>query len=162
MVINGKAWPHTETLNLTLGDSVRWRLINPSANSHPMHLHGFYFSVESRGDGRQDTAYAPAMRPLAVTELILPGSTMSMRWAPTRPGNWIFHCHFAFHVSPFASLTGSAEESIAAPDGSHAHSMSGLGDGHPGGTPARHGSDRPYSRRATDPPPRAEPAAPLR
>jgi FtsP/CotA-like multicopper oxidase with cupredoxin domain len=126
MVINGKAWPHTETLNLTLGDSVRWHWINSSANSHPMHLHGFYFSVESRGDGREDTLYAPAMRPLAVTQLMLPGGTMSMRWAPTRPGNWIFHCHFAFHVSPFASLTGTAEESIGASDGHHPHSMSGL------------------------------------
>lgn len=126
MVINGKAWPHTETLNLTLGDSVRWRWINPSANSHPMHLHGFYFSIESRGDGRQDTAFAPAMRPLAVTELLLPGATMSMRWAPTRPGNWIFHCHFAFHVSPFASLTGTREEAIGTPPAGHLHSMSGL------------------------------------
>ena len=126
MVINGKAWPHTEALNLTLGDSVRWRWINPSANSHPMHLHGFYFRVESRGDGRQDTAYAPAMQPLAVTELMLPGATMTMRWAPTRPGNWIFHCHFAFHVSPFASLTGSKEEAARGSGGGHPHGMSGL------------------------------------
>jgi FtsP/CotA-like multicopper oxidase with cupredoxin domain len=127
MVINGKAWPHTETLNPTLGDSVRWRWINSSANSHPMHLHGFYFTIESRGDGRRDTAYAPAMRPLAVTELMLPGGTMSMRWAPTRPGNWIFHCHFAFHVSPFVSLAGTAE-AMADSAGltGHAHAMAGL------------------------------------
>lgn len=126
MVINGKAWPHTERLDLTQGDSVRWRWINTSANSHPMHLHGFYFNVESRGDGDGDTAYAAPMRPFVVTELMLPGATMAMRWAPVRAGNWVFHCHFAFHVSPWASLTGTAEAMDTVHHTAGAHSMSGL------------------------------------
>ena len=105
MTVNGRAWPHTERLDVALGDSVRWRVLNPTNSSHPMHLHGVYFEVERRGDWRQDTAYAPNHRPLEVTELMLPGGTMTMRWAPQQPGNWLFHCHFAFHVSPFTSLT---------------------------------------------------------
>ena len=30
---------------------VRWRVINLSSQIHPMHLHGFYFEVNSLGDG---------------------------------------------------------------------------------------------------------------
>ena len=39
-----------------------------------------------------------------VTEMMLPGTTMSIRWVPSEPGNWLFHCHFPFHVSPYLSL----------------------------------------------------------
>ena len=27
-----------------------------------------------------------------------------MSWAPTRSGNWIFHCHLASHITPEAAL----------------------------------------------------------
>jgi FtsP/CotA-like multicopper oxidase with cupredoxin domain len=106
MTINGKSWPHTERLDVPLGDTVTWRLLNPTASSHPMHLHGFYFRVDSRGDWMRDTLYADSLRPLEVTDLMLSGSTLAMRWAPVRPGNWLFHCHFAFHVSTDPTLTG--------------------------------------------------------
>ena len=36
------------------GDVVRWRVINLSSQTHPMHLHGFYFEVTALGDGRRD------------------------------------------------------------------------------------------------------------
>ena len=51
LVVNGRSWPHTSRLAYTVGDSVRWRVINASADVHPMHLHGFYYHVDSRGDG---------------------------------------------------------------------------------------------------------------
>ncbi|HEU5153816.1 MAG TPA: multicopper oxidase domain-containing protein [Gemmatimonadales bacterium] len=129
MVINGKSWPHTERLTFTQDDTVHWRWINPSASSHPMHLHGFYFDVESRGDGQRDTSYLPDRRPREVTELMLPGETMLMNWVPVRTGNWLFHCHFSFHVSPDASLPESDEDSPATGGSGHdqhRHRMSGL------------------------------------
>ena len=130
MTINGKSWPHTEQFTFTQGDTVHWRWINPSASSHPMHLHGFYFDVESRGDGQRDTSYLPDRRPREVTELMLPGGTMRMNWVPERTGNWLFHCHFSFHVSPDASLPDSGFEESPATGGSghtqHRHRMSGL------------------------------------
>ncbi len=104
MTINGRAWPHTERFRLPVGDSVTWRWVNVSNSSHPMHLHGVYFEVAHRGDAAVDTAYPAGRRPLEVTELMLEGGTMLMRWAPARPGNWIFHCHFAAHVSALASM----------------------------------------------------------
>jgi FtsP/CotA-like multicopper oxidase with cupredoxin domain len=129
MVINGKSWPYTERFTFATGDTVRWRWLNPSADAHPMHLHGFYFDVESRGDGVSDSVYTAGTRRQAVTELMLPGGTMSMQWVAERPGNWLFHCHFGFHVSHYISLNKIADP--ADPDspaevGHAASSMAGL------------------------------------
>src|SRR5688572_13543330 len=68
LVINGRSWPHTSRLRQRVGDTVRWRLINTSADVHPMHLHGFYFRVDGRGDGLRDTTYAESARDMVVTE----------------------------------------------------------------------------------------------
>lgn len=104
MVINGKSWPHTEHLAFTVGDTVNWRWVNPTVDAHPMHLHGFYFDVLSSGTFEVDTMLSPAQQRKVVTEMMLPGGTMTMRWVPERAGNWVFHCHFAFHVSHLLSL----------------------------------------------------------
>lgn len=104
MVINGKTWPYTERFSFNVGDTVRWRWVNPTRDAHPMHLHGFYYSVDSRGAWAADTILAPADRRMVATEMMLPGGTMAMTWIPTRPGNWLFHCHFGFHVSHYLSL----------------------------------------------------------
>jgi FtsP/CotA-like multicopper oxidase with cupredoxin domain len=115
MVINGKSWPHTEVLTYTRGDPVRWRVINPTPAAHPMHLHGFYFHLERRGDGRSDQEYRGEERPFLVTHLLLPGGTMGMTWVPDREGNWVFHCHFAFHVSHHLVLSrGSSPPALSA------------------------------------------------
>ncbi|HEX9692039.1 MAG TPA: multicopper oxidase domain-containing protein [Gemmatimonadales bacterium] len=98
LTINGRPWPLTERFTYEMGDSIRWRLINASADVHPMHLHGFYYRIDSRGDLAQDTLYWPAARRMAVTERMDPGSTMAMVWSPDRPGGWIFHCHLNYHV----------------------------------------------------------------
>lgn len=102
VAIDGKSWPYTERITATVGDSLRWRVINGSARDHPMHLHGFYFRIDARGTFRRDTIYSPAQRRLAVTESLNPGHTMAIVWAPAREGNWLFHCHIGFHVLPLA------------------------------------------------------------
>jgi FtsP/CotA-like multicopper oxidase with cupredoxin domain len=104
MAINGLSWPHTEHLVYNQGDSVRWRVINVTESDHPMHLHGFYFQMQSKGDGTTDSIYTPEQRRLAVTEIINPLQTMTLAWSPTRPGNWIYHCHFAGHIDPTSAL----------------------------------------------------------
>ncbi|MDF2772377.1 MAG: multicopper oxidase type 2 [Geminicoccaceae bacterium] len=104
LAVNGKTWPHTERLFASLGDSVRYRVLNASARVHPMHLHGMYFRVDSRGNGLADTTFTPERQRLAATEDMLPATTMNMVWYADRPGNWLLHCHLAFHVIPEASL----------------------------------------------------------
>jgi FtsP/CotA-like multicopper oxidase with cupredoxin domain len=127
MVINGRMWPHTERLRFAEGDSVRWRWINASESSHPMHLHGFYFRVDAQGDWARDTAYAPDQRRLVVTQLMLPGATMDVSWRAEREGNWVFHCHFSFHVSHWLMMGSPDSVSSTAHDSTHRHHrMSGL------------------------------------
>jgi len=104
LAINGKSWPNTERITANIGDSLRWRVINASIRPHPMHLHGFYFRIDSRGSWLADTAIAANKQRLEVTEEMRPGSTMAVTWSPNRPGNWLFHCHFVFHVNEGARL----------------------------------------------------------
>ncbi|HSB56175.1 MAG TPA: multicopper oxidase domain-containing protein [Gemmatimonadales bacterium] len=104
MAINGLSWPHTERLAYTQGDSVHWRVVNFTELDHPMHLHGFYFRMESKGNGLTDSLYAPEQRRMGVTEILPPFGTMSLSWAADRPGNWIYHCHYATHLSKLVAL----------------------------------------------------------
>jgi FtsP/CotA-like multicopper oxidase with cupredoxin domain len=96
-VVNGRSWPHTERLVYNVGDSVRWRIINASGDNHPLHLHGTYFRVDSRGDGRADTTFGAETAERGVTAPMSPGTTMSISWVPERAGNWLFHCHIPEH-----------------------------------------------------------------
>ena len=133
LVFNGKAWPNTERITLTQGDSVHWRMVNASAVPHPLHLHGFYFRVERMGSwGAVAPTIPVAKQPLQNVQLIPIGGTMSLSFVPTQPGNWVFHCHFADHVGGEVSLAGSPRDSSeigkrhAHDDPSVAHQMRGL------------------------------------
>lgn len=107
MMLNGRSWPATERLEYTVGDTVRWRVINASLQSHPMHLHGFYFRVDARGDPMGETTFAPEDRVLAVTEFLGGlGATVRITWVPETPGNWLFHCHLVRHMSAIQRLAG--------------------------------------------------------
>ena len=99
IVVNGRSWPHTERLSVPFGLPVEWRVINASVAPHPMHLHGTFYTVESRGTALRDLVYGTPSRRLVTTELMLPGTTMMMRWVPDRVGNWLFHCHILAHVT---------------------------------------------------------------
>ena len=123
--MNGLAWPHTERLTYHLGEAVRWRVVNLSTQVHPMHLHGFYFEVDSLGDGTRDVTFASGARQRVVTQLMQPGSTMSMTWTPERIGNWLFHCHVMTHVSPVLHVDGSPKPH--AQHGGHAGHDAGAG-----------------------------------
>jgi manganese oxidase len=94
-------------------------VINTTPIDHPMHLHGFYFRVDGMGDGVVDTLLAPADRRMAVTEIVGPGQTMDMSWSPNRPGNWIFHCHFAGHLSYHVAM--DTYEGVPHPENEHSH-----------------------------------------
>lgn len=104
LTINGRSWPYTERIEATVGDTLRWRVLNSSRRNHPMHLHGFYFRVEARGDGFADTLYSAADQRMVVTEGMRPHTTFAMAWVAERAGNWLFHCHLGFHVVPSTRL----------------------------------------------------------
>ncbi len=124
VAINGRAWPHTERLFASMGDSIRWRWVNATVRPHPMHLHGFYYQVTARGDMARDTIYSHGTQRTVVTESMKPFSTLSLAFEPDRPGNWLFHCHIGFHVLGTARLGPSDHADHASSDvGRH---MAGL------------------------------------
>jgi len=125
-VMNGQSWPNTERLSYTVGDTVHWRVINASADLHPMHLHGFYFRVDSRGDGTGDTTYTEAQRDRLVTELMHQGQTVRLSWVPERDGNWAFHCHIPDHIMARAPLGMVLPENHAHITNHALQGMSGL------------------------------------
>lgn len=108
--INGRSWPNTDRIHVTVGDSVHWRVINASSEIHPMHLHGFYYRVDAFSGPLADYQGRPQPGQLVVTQLMSPLSAMSITWSPDRPGNWLFHCHFAIHLEPRNSLPAETED----------------------------------------------------
>jgi FtsP/CotA-like multicopper oxidase with cupredoxin domain len=104
LAINGRTWPWTERLETWVGDTVQWRFLNATVRGHPMHMHGFYFRLDAKGGPGADTAFAPDRREWLVTQQMLPFSTMHITWAAPNPGNWLFHCHLAFHIAPENAL----------------------------------------------------------
>jgi FtsP/CotA-like multicopper oxidase with cupredoxin domain len=128
-VLNGRPWPFTRRLQATVGDSTRYRVLNVTRDAHPMHLHGTFFRVASRGGAWRDTLLAADAERMVATEFMPGGSTMAMTWMPDRPGTWLMHCHLTFHV--VANL-GFGADSLSAAE----HEAS-LAHGH-GGDPDHH------------------------
>lgn len=126
LAINGRSWPYTDRMNLAVGDTVHWRWINPSGDNHPMHLHGFYYRVDSRGTIVSDTVYAPGQQRQVVTERLSEGTTMSMTWSPERAGQWLMHCHLHLHVAPGPSW-GSDYPRVRNAAAHGAHQMDDMG-----------------------------------
>lgn len=122
LTINGKSWPHTDNIELSVGEAQNWRIINASNRHHPMHLHGFYYDVLSIGSMLKDEQYKETEVRKVVTETMMPFSTMRLAWVPTRPGKWLFHCHLSFHVSHEQRLPGAHE----ADSGTKEEHMAGL------------------------------------
>jgi len=127
-VVNGRAWPQTDRLSYERGDTVRLRVINTSANVHPMHLHGFYFRVRRRGDGRADTVVS-AKGDLVNTERMTPGSTMMMSWVADRVGNWLFHCHVPSHFAARGPLGYPLQMTLAQQQEAMRHADMAMGMG---------------------------------
>jgi FtsP/CotA-like multicopper oxidase with cupredoxin domain len=127
VAINGLTWPFTERLTYKQGEEVHWKVINASNQQHPMHLHGFYYTVNSHGNLYKDSASDKESIHKSVTELLNPGETMSLQWVPERPGNWLFHCHTMFHILPESFLRKVPKMEEMDPKDMTAHVKFGMG-----------------------------------
>lgn len=96
--INGKSWPYTERLHYAVGEKVRWKIVNASDLSHPMHLHGFHFSLDGQGDGEKFRIFDDGMKPEEFTHSVEVMETFDMTWVPKEPGRWLYHCHRMPHM----------------------------------------------------------------
>lgn len=69
---------------------------------HPLHLHGYHFTVVAR-DG------SPARKPYqADTLVVAPGETYEVLVPATEPGVWALHCHILSHVEGPEGMFGMA------------------------------------------------------
>ena len=125
--INGLTWPFTERLTYNQGEEVNWKVINASNQQHPMHLHGFYYTVNSHGNLYKDSASDKESIHKSVTELLNPGETMSISWVPEKPGGWLFHCHTIFHILPESFLRRKPKMEEMDPKDLHDHVINGMG-----------------------------------
>lgn len=86
--INGKRFdmadPTSNPLLVQEGQRVRLDFVNATSMWHPMHLHGHTYQLGDTGP-RKDTT------------IVLPRSKVSVLFDADNPGQWMLHCHNAYH-----------------------------------------------------------------
>lgn len=87
--INGVKFDDSEPIRLRYGERVRFKFINETMMTHPMHLHGMW-SILDNGNGQWD--------PLKHVISVAPGTTVYMETEVDAPGQWAFHCHLSYHA----------------------------------------------------------------
>jgi FtsP/CotA-like multicopper oxidase with cupredoxin domain len=91
---NSRVWPGTAPLVARKGDRVRIRFGNLSMDSHPIHLHGYRFTVT----GTEAGTVPPSARYPEATVNVPVGSTRDVELVADEPGDWAFHCHKSHHT----------------------------------------------------------------
>ncbi len=81
----------TPTIPVKAGERVEIELVNRTAMSHPMHLHGHHFQVLAVNGKR----VAGAVRD---TELVPVGGRVTIAFDADNSGRWMFHCHNLYHM----------------------------------------------------------------
>ena len=86
---DGKKFSESRPVRLKRGERVRFTLINDTMMEHPIHLHGFLFSLENGQEGAL---------PLKHTVNVKPAERVSFVFDADTPGHWAFHCHLLYHM----------------------------------------------------------------
>ncbi|KUL47002.1 multicopper oxidase family protein [Streptomyces regalis] len=76
--------PTANPLMIEEGQRVRLDFVNTTEMWHPMHLHGHTYQLGSSGP-RKDTS------------IVLPKKKLSVIFDADNPGQWMLHCHNAYH-----------------------------------------------------------------
>ena len=87
--INGNKYADAEPIRLQYGERVRFKFVNETMMSHPMHLHGMW-SIIDTGNGARD--------PIKHVVNVAPGTTVYMETEVDAEGQWAFHCHLSYHA----------------------------------------------------------------
>ncbi|MBT3490882.1 MAG: copper resistance system multicopper oxidase [Rhodospirillaceae bacterium] len=88
--INGKKYQDDEEIRLRYGERVRFKFVNETMMSHPMHLHGMWTILDT-GAGKWN--------PIKHTISVAPGTTVYTETEVDAPGQWAFHCHLSYHAA---------------------------------------------------------------
>ena len=87
--INGVKYGDAEPIRLQYGERVRFKFVNTTMMTHPMHLHGMW-SILDNGSGEWN--------PVKHVVSVAPGTTVYMETEVDAPGQWAFHCHLSYHA----------------------------------------------------------------
>ncbi|MFF4548386.1 multicopper oxidase family protein [Streptomyces sp. NPDC001435] len=86
--INGRRFdmnnPTAHPITVEQGQRVRLDFVNTTTMWHPMHLHGHTYQLGGSGP-RKDTT------------IVLPKRTVTVFFDADNPGQWMLHCHNAYH-----------------------------------------------------------------
>lgn len=91
---NSKAYPGTAPLVVKTGQRVRLRFANLSMDSHPIHIHGFNFTLVGTDGGE----IPPSARIPETTINVPTGTTRTVEFVANVPGDWPLHCHKTHHA----------------------------------------------------------------
>jgi len=87
--INGRRFdmkqPFAGAFDISLDERVQVKLVNDTTMWHPVHLHGHSFQLANNG-ARKDTV------------IVRPKETVTFEFEADNPGQWIAHCHNAYHA----------------------------------------------------------------
>ncbi|MEQ8442919.1 MAG: copper resistance system multicopper oxidase [Alphaproteobacteria bacterium] len=87
--LNGITYSDADPIVLQYGERVRFKFVNETMMTHPMHLHGMW-SILDNGNGPRD--------PIKHVISVAPGTTVYMETEVDAPGQWAFHCHLSYHA----------------------------------------------------------------
>jgi manganese oxidase len=91
---NSRAFPGIDPLVVRKGDRVRVRLGNLTMTSHPIHLHGYRFTVTGTDGGW----VPPGAQWPEVTIDVPVGAMRAFEFVADEPGDWALHCHKSHHT----------------------------------------------------------------
>jgi CopA family copper-resistance protein len=88
--INGIKYEDAEPLRLQYGERVRFKFVNETMMTHPMHLHGMWSILDVN---------AGKWNPIKHVISVAPGTTVYTETEVDEPGDWAFHCHLSYHAA---------------------------------------------------------------
>lgn len=86
---DNKTFSEARPIDIRQNDNVRMTFVNDSMMDHPIHIHGFFARV--RNDGGN---LGPQMNVIMVPV----GKTVIVEFNADTPGDWMMHCHIAYHM----------------------------------------------------------------
>ncbi len=89
--INGKSFPHTETVDLRQGERYRLQFKNESMDDHPVHLHRHVFELRNISNHRTRGI-------MKDTVLVKSHTQVDVEFTANDPGPTLFHCHQQDHM----------------------------------------------------------------
>jgi manganese oxidase len=91
---NTRVFPGIDHLAVRRGDRVRVRVGNLTMTNHPIHMHGYHFSVTCTDGGWVPES---ARWPEATIDVPV-GAMRAYEFVADVPGDWALHCHKSHHT----------------------------------------------------------------